>query len=220
MKDFSLSNPYTVGGAFPNTAAKTADAGQTNGTAFNKALVDEIMGFFQAALVKGNRTPSGASDTSGSSQILSSIIDYARKPDQRKFKYTVYYFQGVTLLSHPTTEYKMSFFWDGETARYVFDETMALETPAGTDKAILVSTDDSILSTSGDRWSGLVNVYDGTNPAIVRDVQISAEVSTSHGISPAQIALVVKLPLVPMDSKTITFRNGFSFHPVPLSDWA
>jgi len=74
MKAFTVSNPYTDNEPFPNTKPRIADAGQTNGTAFNYDFVAEQWGFFQASLVRAGMTPSGDIESSTASQILESLI--------------------------------------------------------------------------------------------------------------------------------------------------
>jgi hypothetical protein len=76
MKDFSVANPYTNNLPFPNTKAKVSSPGQNDGTIFNADLVDETLGFHQAALKSAGFTPSGIVDTADSSQILNAIFKH------------------------------------------------------------------------------------------------------------------------------------------------
>jgi len=221
MKAYNLSNPHTNNLDFPHTAARTADTGNTNGTVWNADFANEIMGFFQAALIKGNRTPNGANEESGNSQVFNSIVEYARKPDQRKFKYTTYFFNNTTQLEHRTQEKKMSLFYDGETAKYVFDEDNYLQNlPVGTNRIVLVPTGSEILSFSGARCAELLFVVSVGAGTKMYNVTFTIKTSNFYGISPTKNVIECTFP----DYQTIVdehiyFRNGYSFHPVSPAVW-
>lgn len=87
MRDFNNVFTYSNGQAFPATkAVDSSGGGAKDGTEYKAAFVDEILGFFQAALSQGGLTPSGSSDIATASQILDGIRNSIVKTAQLNAK--------------------------------------------------------------------------------------------------------------------------------------